>query len=748
MSIKVATESTVVNNATPLASEEVAKVQTNTTQQAEKINLVNNNLIASQLKKDIDAIVAPILRAPEEQIESNKKIDLKSDTKYHIKSFSSSRRDDENEKSIDKSEGKINDFDHKNIKDDLLVNQRHYYDESDKLAENYINLDSNTALNSYLSSPAKNKVPVKNDSKMDNFLYLQLSYQNLINQSILDKIKDTDKVDYYLGKLESLSKGVDGLKDQYQSILDDVKKYKEAYIDYWMGIYKEIKDNKLATESDINTFLKNNKIPCSITKAILSGKIKDREDMVALLNNTFSFLNLPNDMSKTSLSNIDNLHKQLGDFFNHIFDNMPNVSMDDNKLKSISSYFSELKDLIKKKENKSIHNKLTSAKNTYRDLIATQSKIELEIMANSLSGMALLTYLLAKVRELTMKVMLQRSDSEQKLFDQMREVTEKSLKDKVEDQKAQIKKQEEIKYWAGIGLKILGGLLSLIAGVAAIFTAGSSMALLGVAVALFAADVGLTVADEVYQAVHNKSFMDEIMASVSEAINNMVDEIVTFLVNTVNTSLDFLKKLGLDADIDKIKNQIQDKLKLALKILVTAALFIGAIALTLVLGPLAQGISKGVSNITKRIFNEQVKQTLKKVLNDYLEKTLGKFIKEILNKIYDDVMKSLNKFLAKELSEKANVMLKRTLVTSKMVNTLASSTVNIYSSTLSAKLLESVGNSKKLEAILDLIINLMNKIMESYNENVDTITDILKNMSDKLSESSKLKSNIIKNISI
>lgn len=258
MNIKVTTESTVVNNATPLDSEEVAKVQTNTTQQAEKINLVNNNLITSQLKKDIDVIVAPILRAPEEQIESNKKIDLKSDTKYHIKSFSSSRRD-ENEKLIDQSEVQLDNFIHKNTKDDLLVNQRHYYDGSDKSEEKHINLDLETAPNSYLSSPTKNKITSNNNSKKDNFLYLQLSYQNLINQSILDKIKDTDKVDYYLGKLNSLSKSVDGLKNQYQSILDDTKKYKEACIDYWMEICKEIKNNKLTTESDINKFLKNNK---------------------------------------------------------------------------------------------------------------------------------------------------------------------------------------------------------------------------------------------------------------------------------------------------------------------------------------------------------------------------------------------------------------------------------------------------------------------------------------------------------
>lgn len=38
--------------------------------------------------------------------------------------------------------------------------------------------------------------------------------------------------------------------------------------------------------------------------------------------------------------------------------------------------------------------------------------------------------------------------------------------------------------------------------------------------------------------------------------------------------------------------------------------------------------------------------------------------------------------------------------------------------------------------------------METYHENIDSITDILKNLSDKSSVSNKLKSDMIRNISI
>ncbi|EEG87553.1 hypothetical protein PROPEN_00264 [Proteus penneri ATCC 35198] len=59
-----------------------------------------------------------------------------------------------------------------------------------------------------------------------------------------------------------------------------------------------------------------------------------------------------------------------------------------------------------------------------------QSKIELEVASHALTGMALLTFLLAKLRELTLRVTLQRVQGEQKIFNDIQEVTTKSLKQK------------------------------------------------------------------------------------------------------------------------------------------------------------------------------------------------------------------------------------------------------------------------------------------------------------------------------
>lgn len=687
---------------TPLPSKEVENVVKNTTQQAQRINTVNESIVSSQIKDKENKTSAPALRAPIEQKKNNQRINIQDDVQY-----------------------KINTFSQQNTK----TNNRSISQEQ-----------QSSPTPSVISNSPDNK-----SSKEYDFLYLQLSYQNVIHQNVLDQIKDPDKLDYYIDKLNTLSKGVDGLRDKFKSAINEFKNNKDAYTDYWMEVYNQIKSNDFKTESEVRDFLKNNNIPSALIKELLSGKIKSKNDMEKSLEKIFPFLKLPDDLSKLSLDDLDKLYSSLSQFFDNIFKVMPNVSISEDRINTITSHKDELRALINKKENESIKEKLEQIKEVYRALTTNQSALELEIMSNSLSGMALLTFLLAKTRELTLKVMLQRSENEQKLFEEMQEVTEKSLKEKIDDQKAQIKKQEEIQFWAGIGLKLLAGLVAIVAGVASIFTAGASMALMAVAVVLMVADAALTVADEVYQAIHGTSFMDELMQPLTEALMEALDKVVDFLADVIYGSLDELKKLGIDKKfIEDIKNSIQDKLKMGLKALITAVLFVAAIALSFVVGPAINGIT----NVAKQIINQQVRDMLKRVFNEALELMMGKMIKEIIVQALEEAMKKINKLLAKEISQKAGVMLNRTVVVSKLANATATNAVNIYSSVLSAKIMQSIADSKKLDAILNLIQKLMDKIMESYHENIDTITEILKNMSEKSSISNRTKSDMIRNISI
>ncbi|WFC28233.1 type III secretion system translocon subunit SctE [Proteus mirabilis] len=709
--IKVNNDGTVLS--TPLMSKEVDKVTKDNVQQAQKINAASEHLVVSQLKDKENNFLAPSLRVPLEQKKNRQRINVQDDIKY-----------------------KINVFPSQSEKNDILTNKKNLYDQ--KIVSS-VNISENKSLSSISSKAIQSK------NKDYDFLFLQLSYQNIINKNVLDKIKDPEKFDYYLNKLNVLSKGIDGLRNQIKSVLNEIKNNKDAYIDYWMEIYNQIKENKFKTESEIETFLNNKEIPHTLIKKLLSEKIESKEKMGMLLEKTFPFMKFPDDISKMALDELDTLYEKLSDFFDNIHEYMPNVPMSDDKINKITSHRAELKALINKEENKPFKEKLEKIQETYRTLSFSQNALEIEIISDSLSGMALLTFLLAKTRELTLKVMLRRTESEQKLFEEMQKVTEKSLKDKIEDQKAQIKKQEEIQYWAGIGLKILGGLLALVAGIASIFTAGASMALMAVAVALFVADVALTIADEAYQAIHGESFMDEIMQPISNAIMDAIDKIVDFLADVINSTLEGLKVFGIDKKvIEEMKNSIQEKLKMALKIAITVILFVAAVALSFVIGPAI----KGLTNVAKKIFNQQVRETLKRVLHDALEAMLGKMIKEIIVQALEEAMEKINKQLAKDISQKAITMLNRTVVISKLVNSTATNAVNIYSSVISAKILQSMADSKKLETILNLIQKLMDKIMESYHENIDALTEILKNMSEKSSVSNKLRSDVIKNISI
>ncbi|MBG2710207.1 type III secretion system translocon subunit SctE [Proteus mirabilis] len=698
---------------TPLPSKEVENVIKNTTQQAQRINAVNENIVSSQIKDKENKFSAPILRAPIEQKRNSQRINFKDDGKYGEKVFPH-----QNIKRNDK------DIQHQNKNDKLNIPQ-------DKT-------DSST-------SAAPSQSENKKSSQDYDFLFLQLSYQNVIHQNVLSQIKDPDKLDFYIGKLEQLSKGIDGLREQFKPILNEIKNTKGAYVDYWMDVYNQIKAKGLKTPAEVRDFLKNNNIPNSLIKKLLAGDIQSKGEMEKLLEKTYPFLILSDDLSKSSLDDLNTLCLQLSNFFNDAVKSMPNISISEDKINKITPYKDELKALINKKENESVKAQLEQVSETYKALTNTQNVLELKIMSDSLSGMALLTFLLAKTRELTLNVMLQRAQNEQKLFEAMQEMSMKLLEEKIEDQNAQIKKQEEAQFWSKLGLFLGSLFLMAVSAIAAVVTAGASLALMGVAVALLVVDVALTVADKVYQEIHGESFMDELMKPITDAVMAAIDKIVDVLIDMLNSNLDTLKQFGLDKKfIDELKNKIYDKLKMALKIAITVILFVAAVALSFVIGPAANGIS----DIAKKIINQQVRGMLKKILNDALELMMGKMIKEIIIQAFEEAMAKITKLLTKEFAQKAGVMLNRTVVVSKLANAAATNAVNIYSSVISAQILQSMADSKKLEAILDLIQKLMDKIMESYHENVDTITDILKSMSEKSSVSNKTKSDMIRSISI
>ncbi|NBL77640.1 YopB/SseC family type III secretion system translocon subunit [Proteus sp. G2672] len=747
-------------------SKEVEKVNKENVKQAQIINTVTNEkLINEVILKDKNNFEYPILRVPIEQEKSSKKIDTKSDLNFNIKAASEQEYQTQLYPQKKEKEDVLNSPIEANRKEEILANQKHLYDDSHYIVKNKntFSIDSTktktktktkTETEIQLLYTESNKSKISSSKRTNYYLFLQLSYQNLINKSILDKLKNIDNLDYYLDKLDKLSQGFNGLKNDCQFILDDVNKYKEAYTDYWMEIYNQIKINKFKNKKEIIIFLKNNNIPDAVVSKLLAKKINSREEMAVFLEDNFPFMRLPKSTKNYTLDDIYKLYNNLANFLDEAFKYIPNVSLSNDKINSITSHRDELNSLINKKHDESINSRLDSAQDIYNKLTKLQSKIELEVASHALTGMALLTFLLAKLRELTLRVTLQRVQGEQKIFDDIQEVTTKSLKQKIEDQKTQLEKKRETDFWAGIGLKILGALLTLIAGAASIFTAGASLALLGVAVVMMVASVSLMVADEIYQAITHKSFMEEAMAPVTKAVSELVDKLADVISDIIEAYIDasmsaILSKAGLGKEaIEKIikesKNKMKEKIRMAVKIVITIGLLVGGVALSCVAGPVANA----VTNVAKKIFTEQTKMILKKILNDYLEAMLGKMVKEIIMETLKDIIKSITKLLTKDLAKFGLNTLNKMLLISRLITAAVSSIINIYTALITDAIIRAVADSKKLQVILDMIQALIERIMDSYHEQVDTLTEMLQSMSDNLSASNKTRAIIVKNMNI
>ncbi|NBM31297.1 hypothetical protein GWI69_01195, partial [Proteus sp. G2664] len=233
-------------------SKEIEKVNKESVKQAQIINTVTNEkLINEVILKDKNNFEYPILRVPIEQEKSSKKIDTKSDLNFNIKA--ASEQEYQTQQYPQKKEDVLNSPIEANRKEEILANQKHLYDDSHYIVKNKntFSIDSTEIETEIqLLYTESNKSKISSSKRTNDYLFLQLSYQNLINKSILDKLKNIDNLDYYLDKLDKLSQGFNGLKNDCQFILDDVNKYKEAYTDYWMEIYNQIKINKFKNKKE------------------------------------------------------------------------------------------------------------------------------------------------------------------------------------------------------------------------------------------------------------------------------------------------------------------------------------------------------------------------------------------------------------------------------------------------------------------------------------------------------------------
>ncbi|EFE20990.1 hypothetical protein EDWATA_04040, partial [Edwardsiella tarda ATCC 23685] len=121
---------------------------------------------------------------------------------------------------------------------------------------------------------------------------------------------------------------------------------------------------------------------------------------------------------------------------------------------------------------------------------------------------------------------------------------------------------------------------------------------------------------------------------------------------------------------------------------------------------------------------------------------------EIIMETLKDILKSITKLLTKDLAQFGLNALNRILLISRLITAAVSNIINIYTALITDAIIRAVADSKKLQVILDMIQALIEKIMDSYHEQVDTLTEMLQSMSDNLSASNKTRAIIVKNMNI
>ena len=299
--------------ASPFVSEEVKNVIKNTTKQANAINNISNYVTTQQQKENQSKFDIPLLRAPHEQERNAKRINIQDDPQYKMTTFSLENDEDNTKPSLAEEEPKNN-----KKKDD--------------------HLDVSAQQNSSLPTSGPDHLENKKSNKDYDFLFLQLSYQHVIHEDILNKIKDPEKFDYYRDKLQKLSNGIDDLKELFKSGFNELDKTKGAFVDYWMEVYSQIKEKNFKKESEVKSFLNNCNIPDSLIQQLLLGNIHSKVDMEKALEDVFPFLNFPSDFSKLSLDELDNLSKKLDGFFDDSFNYLPNISLSEDKINKITSH--------------------------------------------------------------------------------------------------------------------------------------------------------------------------------------------------------------------------------------------------------------------------------------------------------------------------------------------------------------------------------------------------------------------------
>jgi|GEM_PF-848837 len=239
------------------------------------------------------------------------------------------------------------------------------------------------------------------------------------------------------------------------------------------------------------------------------------------------------------------------------------------------------------------------ARANVQDVAVPRTSVE-----NDMSNIARMLTLMMKLGELMLKTGETRSETQREVLKVQEDVRVKKLIKDAEKAEKDLAKAESMNKAMGCIGKILGAIVTAISVIGAAFTGGASLALAGIGLALM-------MADEIYQGVTGKSFIQEAL----KPIMKLLQPLLQFIMEKVAA---LMEGLGMDAQTAKMAAMIAVSIAIAAAVVVVAVTGVGG------------AITNAVSNVVGK---------LSSVLTKALEKTIGKLIPEMLKKSISQMAK-------------------------------------------------------------------------------------------------------------
>lgn len=224
------------------------------------------------------------------------------------------------------------------------------------------------------------------------------------------------------------------------------------------------------------------------------------------------------------------------------------------------------------------------------------------------TGLAAMTLLMNELSQLIGKNADSKLKANAELSQKLQEARQIEMLEKAKEQAKAIEKAERIGKVMGCVGKILGGLLTVVSIVGAVFTGGASLALAAVGIALM-------VADPIVKATTGKSLTDRIMAPI---LQHVIQPMMKMIADAINSAL---KKLGVKDDISNLVSTIVSAIVMVVMII---------------------AITVAAKTAGKALF-KKLMPMFRKVLTRVMTKVVPSVIKNGANKISKVVAKNFAK---------------------------------------------------------------------------------------------------------